>query len=275
MEPMRNWASAALLTFATAGIVSAQPPTQVPPGQARPGQVQPGQVQPGQVQPGQVQPGQAQTGHGQPGQVQQPGISPTMSGSITQTPWFSNQDVRQRLNLSNDQFNRLNTNYQNAWTQYQKGVAGLGNLTPQERTQRMQDLQRQFYNSLSTTTNETLTDPQLRSRYNQLYYQYRGYGAFDDPTVQKDLGLTAEQQQKLAQYHQDWQNSMADLERTYATDPQGATRRFEEMRTRDQNQIQNVLTPQQRERWQQMTGEPYTFQPSIYFQRQNSQTPKK
>jgi hypothetical protein len=59
---------------------------------------------------------------------------------------------------------------------------------------------------------------------------------------------------------------MNDLGRTYQTDREGATKQFNEMRTQFGERLNTVLTPEQQKSWQQMTGEPYQFQPSVYFQ---------
>jgi Spy/CpxP family protein refolding chaperone len=78
--------------------------------------------------------------------------------------------------------------------------------------------------------------------------------------------LTPEQRQKIGQYGEEWHNQMNELGRTYTTDRDGATRRFNEMRKESGERINSILTPEQQKLWQQMTGESYRFQPSTYFQ---------
>lgn len=205
---------------------------------------------------------QGQKGPGQP-------VPPSQGfqGPIGQTPWFGNKDVRQQLKFSDDHFNRLNNAYGESWSRYQQGVNELGKtLTPDQRSQRMQELQQNFYKSHSTATNEIITDPQMRARYNQLNLQYRGYDAFNDPAVQQKLSLTAEQRQKLGQYNQEWQKSMGQMHRDYATDREGVTKRFGEMRQQDQDRMDKLFTEQQRTTWRELTGDPYNFQPNFYFQ---------
>jgi len=92
--------------------------------------------------------------------------------------------------------------------------------------------------------------------------QYRGYDAFNDPLVQERLALTPDQRQKLTQYNQEWHKSMGDLNRDYGTDREGVTKRFGEMRQREQERMGKIFTAQQQKTWSQMTGAPYSFSPT-------------
>jgi len=187
-------------------------------------------------------------------------------GGMGQTPWFGNQDVRQHFNLSDAQYNQLNKGYGTSYGQYQTGMQNLGNdLTPEQRTQKMGELRQGFNKDFSTTADKVFTDPQQRERYNQLQLQYQGYNAFSDPMVQQKLNLTAEQRQQLNQQGQNWTTQMNTFGTTYQTDPTGSTKKYNEMRKQSGEQINTVLTPEQRKSWQQMTGKSYDFQPSAYF----------
>lgn len=188
-------------------------------------------------------------------------------GGVGQTPWFANQDVRQQFKLTDQQFNQMNKSYTDAYGQYQKGMSGLGtDLTPAQRAQQTRDLQQGFNTSFSKSTNDVFTDPQQRTRYNQLYMQYQGYDAFNNPMIQEKLNLTAEQRQTLGQNGQKWHSQMNDLGRNYQTDSEGTTKKFNDMRKQYGEQLNTVLTPEQQKSWQQMIGEPYNFQASTYFQ---------
>jgi len=211
---------------------------------------------------------QAQTNN--QGQTNQSGTVTQKGGVFTpysQTPWFSNQDIRQQLKLNDEQFNRLNKSYGESWNRYQQQLGELGkNLTDQQRSERMRNLERNFYNDFTSSTNQVFTDPAQRQRYNQLYWQYMGYNAFQDPTIQQKLNLTDEQRQKLEQYSRDWQRQMSDFNRSYQTDREGTTKRFNEARRQAMDRLNNILTKQQQQTWQQMVGDPYNFQPNAYFQ---------
>jgi len=225
-------------------------------------------------QQNQAQPNQAQ--RTQPGTTAQTGTAGQRggyNGAFGQTPWFSNQDIRQQLKFDDNQYGRLNKAYGESWQRYQNQMAEINknkDLTDAQRAQRMNDLQRDFSTNFSSTTNQIITDPTQRERYNQMYWQYLGYGAFNDPTVQQKLNLTDEQKQKLGQYGRDWNTQMNDYSRTYQTDQAGTTKRFNESRKQANDRINSVLTQQQQQTWRQMVGDPYNFQPGVYFQGSNS-----
>jgi hypothetical protein len=196
-----------------------------------------------------------------------PGQQGVYHGGIGQTPWFSNQEIRQHFKLSDQQYDQLNKSYGESYGRYQQEMKTFGkDLSNEQRAQKMRELQQRFNKDFSTTTNQVFTDPQQRQRYNELYLQYQGYNAFSDPLVQEKLNLTPEQRQKISQYGEEWHNQMNDLGRTYTTDREGATKQFNEMRKQFGQRINTVLTPVQQNAWQQLAGEPYSFQPNTYFQ---------
>jgi len=202
-------------------------------------------------------------------QVQQP--NGTQQGGRQQTPWFAAPEVRQQFKLNDDQFSQLNRAYQDSWSRYQKSINELDkNLTPDQRNERMRELNQGFQKEFSNSTNNVFNNPEQRQRYNQLNWQYRGYGAFEDPTVAEQLKLTPEQRTKLSSFNQDWNRQMTELAPSYQTNRDDATNRFTKMRSEMGSRINTVLTPEQQRTWQQMVGETYNFPPSVYFSGQQN-----
>lgn len=189
-----------------------------------------------------------------------------MQGSIGQTPWFADQGIRQQFKWNDETFNRMNTAYQKSYNSYQQELNRLNSLPAEQRQQKMTELQNNFWKDFSTTTNEAITDPQQRQRYNQIYLQYRGYGAFSDPMVVERLKLTDEQRQKLTQFGTEWNTQMGTLGQGFQTDREGTTKRFQQMQSQTGERINSVLNPEQQRAWREMTGEAYQFQPNVYFQ---------
>jgi hypothetical protein len=238
------------------------------PGGFNPATTYPGGANPGGFNPATTYPGGANTGtSGTNPNVQKYGANtppPTMQSGPTlgQNAWFGNPNVQQQFNLGNNQFSQLNQAYGNSFNAYQQAIAGLDkSLTPQQRSQRMQELQQNFYKSYSDSTSKIITDPQMRARYEQLHLQYRGVGAFNDPIIQSKLFLTDAQRQQFSNYNSEWLNNMGALHREYQTDPQGAAKRFDNLYRQDLERMYRALTPQQRQLWNQMRGESYDFQP--------------
>ncbi|HWY85601.1 MAG TPA: hypothetical protein VNX28_02700 [Gemmataceae bacterium] len=204
--------------------------------------------------------------------AQAPGVGVRAQGTasaqmgINQTPWFSNPQIRAHIGLNEQAFNQLNTSYGQAYTKYNSGVSTLGNnFTPEQRMQRMQDLQNKFNQDFNQSIQTSITDPMQRTRYNQLYLQYQGYGAFNDPQVQQKLNLTAAQQQQLQQYAQQYNQQLHTLQQNTQTNPQLANQQFNDLRQKSMQNLNSILNAQQQQTWRQLTGEPYNFQWNHYY----------
>ena len=192
---------------------------------------------------------------------------PYVYNGVNRTPWYSNATIRRQLNLNDNQYGQLNADHEQAWIRYNEGANQLGdNLTAAERTQRMQDLTAAFNSSWTRSTNQVVTDPNLRNRFHQLSLQYQHYGAFNDPVVQHQLNLTEAQRQKLSQWDRDWNKQMAGWHNDFATNRQSVNSNFSQMQRTYLENLNSTLTPQQREQWQVMTGKPMEWSPDYYFQ---------
>jgi hypothetical protein len=136
------------------------------------------------------------------------------------------------------------------------------NLTPQQRALQMQRLQAAFNQQFGQTVDTTFTDPRLRQRFNQLDWQFRPFSAFNDATVNRQLQLTPQQQRQLRMLGSRWRQEMQRLRRAgsnAAGNPALANEQFAAMQAQFQQHIQQVMTPQQRQAWAQLTGEQFVF----------------
>jgi len=229
---------------------------------------QPGGVRAG-VQAG-VRPAQpgaqvgAQAGVGVQGQ--QPGVNNNFGG-MRQQPWFNPRVIRQQLNLNDDQYNQLNRSYAEYWNRYNQGMSQLGrDLNEQQRMQRLRELEGNFQRDFSTSTNRVLTDAQQRDRFNQLYLQYQGYGAFNDPRIQQSLNLTPQQRQRLNELNTEWNIQMGRLDGEFRTGDNGVSNRMRNLREQFNQRFNAILNDEQRQTWQGMAGEPFDFPPEVFFQ---------
>jgi len=179
-------------------------------------------------------------------------------GGVAQTPWFSQPGIREQLNINEDQFNRLNKVYGENWNKYNTDLGRLGDLNATERSQRMQQMGQTFGQQINTAAKDIL-NPQQQQRFNQLSWQYQGYNAFNDPQVQQKLNLTDEQKEKLRQHASEFSNQVNDLNKNFATDREGTSKRFNELRQRDREWMNSFLTPQQQQTWREMVGDAYDF----------------
>jgi len=189
-----------------------------------------------------------------------------MPGGINRTPWFNNTPIRRDLNLGDAQLRNLNNVYQQAYTNYQNGLNGISpNQTAAQRQQAMLNLQQQFYTGFTNNSAQYLTDPAQKQRVNQLFWQYRGFGAFSDPFVANQLNLTPAQQSRLGTFQQDWTTQMNKISPLLSTNREQALQQFNGLATQNSNQINSVLTPQQQAAWRQMIGNQYSFTPDVFL----------
>ncbi|MEQ1830538.1 MAG: hypothetical protein ABL921_31570 [Pirellula sp.] len=186
---------------------------------------------------------------------------------IHQTPWFGNPTVRQQLQLNDEQFNQLNKGYTQSWNRYNQGLTGLDkSLADDLRMQRQLELSGSFNQDFSKSVDGVFSDKAARRRYNQMDWQYRGYGAFNDPTVQQQLKLNDEQRQTFNKYQNEWNQQMNTWQRDLANDRNGVASRWRDARNEWRNRINSTLTPEQSTMWTDMIGKPYDFPADVYFQ---------
>lgn len=187
-------------------------------------------------------------------------------GGVSRSPWFSNPTIRQQLQLNDEQFNKLNNAYTQSYTRYNQGLTGLDSkLNESQRAQRLQELHQGFNNEFYKSADGLFGNDTSRQRFNQMDWQYRGYGAFNDPNIQKQLNLTDEQRQRLSRYSDEWNNQMGTWRRDYTTDREGTATRFRDARRESQNRINSVLNPEQRRMWSDMVGKPVDLPEEVYF----------
>jgi hypothetical protein len=215
--------------------------------------------------------GQAQGGAKVQGGAQaQPGAAiranPGAQFGIRQTPWFSNQGIRQQLQMNDEQFNQFNRNYSDAFSRFNQGITGLDRtLNDAQRTQRMRELSNTFNREFSTSINAQFANPQQRQRFNQLHLQYQGLGAFSNPMIQQRLNLTSEQNQKLNSLWVDWNSQLSAMSDGFRSDATATGQQFSDLRAEFERRLGTILTPQQQQEWREMVGEPFNFPPDIYF----------
>ena len=153
--------------------------------------------------------------------------------------------------MNDTQFNSLNRAYQDAYTNYQNSLNGLGkNLTADQRTQQMEMLQNKFNDRFNQNVNSTLTDPGVRSRFEQLNRQYMGLSNFNNPAIQKQLNLTPQQLNQIRQ-----------LSTSIRSQESNANPSLNQSQLYSQtwDQLNSILTPQQQQTWSQLTGERFDF----------------
>jgi hypothetical protein len=175
---------------------------------------------------------------------------------------YQMNDISKSLNLTAEQISNLNKLTEQTQAKYRDDYAKLSALKEAERFNRMQELNRQYYADWTKGAGSVFNDTQ-RTRYQQLGYQYGGFGTFYDPDVQKRLNLTADQQKALRDQW-DWSNQqLQEIYRTGATDATKGTQMYNDYWKARQARLDKFLTADQQKAWRDLTGDPYTFQPTF------------
>ena len=120
----------------------------------------------------------------------------------------------------------------------------------EEMARKIQELNRDASAKLS----EALEPPQ-RARLQEISIQANGPMSLNDPEIAKELKLADEQQAKLAEMPQKLRESIRDAMDESQTDDQ---RReiISDIRAKSEEEMLAVLTPEQRDQFQAMQGEP-------------------
>jgi Spy/CpxP family protein refolding chaperone len=188
-------------------------------------------------QPRQGQGGQAQRGQGW-GRMMGMG----MSGMLLERP-----DVQRELNLTEQQKTQIRQMQESMRTAMQE----LRNAPPQERRQKMEELRQK--NDPTKVLNES-----QKKRLRELELQAMGPTAFLQPEVADELKLSQEQRSRLQGIVM---QQMQQLREQFQGGGQGqGAPNFQQMREQAEKQMLEVLTPAQREQWQQMQGKPFAFE---------------
>ncbi len=192
------------------------------------------------------------------------------NNGISRTPFFNDAGARRQLNMNDAQYNAMNRAYQDAYTRYNQEANKLATnpaLTPEQRDLQLQQLQLQFNQQLTGTVNNTLTSPQMQSRYNQLNRQYMGYDAFNDPAVRQQLNLTPDQVRQLRTLSSNWRQQLQQFRSSGGKDLGSIDQsQWAQLQQQFATQLNGVLTPEQQQLWMQQTGQPYAFSPNVYFE---------
>jgi len=260
-EMLKRAALATVICFGlsqTSGFAAAQAPgAGANPGGAKAGNPDPSQGKNPSQTPGATTGAPSTTGSGTASGQNAARMS--YYGGFSQSPWFGSADVRKQLNLTDEQFNQLNSSYGKGWTSFESSLQGSGNADAQARDEQMRKSSQTFHSDFMKSAQGTLKPEQMQ-RYNQLYLQYRGYDAFMDPAIQTKLNLTDEQKKTFQTQSAEFNRTMNNLYSTSPENRDAVSKQFNDLRQQSRDRINTTLTPEQRRIWQEMTGDPYTFQ---------------
>jgi hypothetical protein len=163
------------------------------------------------------------------------GVSPLML--------LGQKSVQEELKLTDVQIKKVQ-----ALTEKQReAFRDFQNLDQDERRKRMQEIAQSNQKAMG----EILEEGQLK-RLKQITWQQQGPGAFRDAEVASALKFTDDQKQKVRDIQQSAFSEMRDL----GFDEEARKKRQDIMKATNEKLL-GVLTAEQKEKWKELTGEPF------------------
>jgi hypothetical protein len=197
------------------------------------------------------------------------GVSAQVTGKVQVQPAspyppvvYHQNDVSATIKLSPDQINRLNKVTEQIQTQHFDNFNKLNKINEADRFAHAQQLYWQYHRDWNKAAQDIFA-PDQWTRYQQLQYQHAGFGTFYEPEVQKRLNLTKAQMKNVDEYAR-WNDQMQqNINKVGALDPKQAAEMHKSYRQQYQEHFNKLLTPEQQKMWSELTGQPYTFQPTF------------
>ena len=175
-----------------------------------------------------------------------------LPGDFAQVHLLRNDSVQKELKLSQAQAEKL----REFFTQNQEATRDVWQKTPPEEAGALwQDLAKQ----LRQDTLGVLTEVQ-RERFWQIDFQNQRNNVFDSTTfqradVEKKLGITEEQKQKLKAI----QMETAKKNQAAFNPPNMFQQKIAALRKEDREQVAELLTAEQKKNWEEMAGKPFVI----------------
>ncbi len=175
---------------------------------------------------------------------------------------YRSADIRRSLNLTDAQIDRLNAANTQIQQRYQNQLSQVSNLTPEQRTAALESLQARQVNDFYQSANGVFTPQQLQ-RYRQLEYQYRGPAALTSAEIRGQLNLTDSQLRALQVMQQNALAPQAFLQNSDGSIRNNGLQEYNAYRQHTSEQMDAILSQEQRDRWRGLIGEPYNFGPYV------------
>lgn len=178
-----------------------------------------------------------------------------------------NPDVQQELKLSEDQIAKVKEVSQSVFEKNKETFAKLKDTPKDQLREKMQEIAKAIGEETDKALKDVLKSEQTK-RLRQLELQQRGFDAFSEADVQKELKLGDEQKEKIKTLSDDARKEASELFQG------GAKGNFQETMTKVQamrkdtlEKVLATLKDDQKKSWKELTGEPFEFK----FRRPGSQ----
>jgi hypothetical protein len=144
-------------------------------------------------------------------------------------------------------------------------MARLRDLSPEERREKMQEMQKAATEAAEKFMKEHFK-PEQTKRMKEITLQQGGLMAFNNEEVQKQLKLTDEQKDKIRTLAEDFNNDRRELFQG-GGEPQENMRKMQALSKEYLAKAVQVLNDDQKAQWKEMTGKPFELR--MEFRRQD------
>jgi Spy/CpxP family protein refolding chaperone len=192
-------------------------------------------------------PAMAQPPAGRPGGL----FGGRLGGPMLMVGLLRSPQVQQELKLTDQQKQQL----EQLGEQWREKMRGLRDLPPEERRQKVQGMRAEVEKPISQILNE-----QQMKRLKQIALQVEGYAALERPEIADQVGLTKEQRQKIRDILRQAGEKRREAFQQGRSDRQAAFQRMREIRQWVDGEIEKLLTPEQKKKWQESIGAPFKFE---------------
>ena len=166
-----------------------------------------------------------------------------------------NPDVQQELKLSEDQIAKVKELSQSVFEKLKDKLKD----TPKDQ---LREKLAEVAKAIGEETDKAMKDllkPEQTKRMRQLELQQRGYEAFTDAEVQKDLKLDDDQKEKIKILTDDARKDLGELFQGAKGDPKEAMTKIQALRKDTLEKVMATLKEDQKKAWTALTGEPFEF----------------
>ncbi len=179
-----------------------------------------------------------------------------MGGPMLMVGLLRNPQVQQELKLTEKQLQKLQALGEQMREKFRGLRQELQGLSPEERAKRVEQVNAEVEKQLATV----LTEQQLK-RLKQVALQVEGYAALVRPEVAKQVGLTEGQSKQVrAILREAAEKRRALFQEGPGADRQAMFQKMQEIRRWTNEQIEKLLTDQQKKKWRELIGEPVKFE---------------
>jgi Spy/CpxP family protein refolding chaperone len=169
-----------------------------------------------------------------------------------------NPDVQQELKLSEDQIAKVKEISQSVFEKNKEIFAKLKDTPKDQLREKFTEIAK----AIGEETDKAMKDllkPEQTKRMRQLELQQRGYEAFTDAEVQKDLKLDDDQKEKIKILTDDARKDVGELFQGAKGNFQEAMTKIQALRKDTLEKVMATLKEDQKKAWTALTGEPFEF----------------